>query len=59
LVEPGRDLVDFGTPDELVEKISYYLEHEKERKAIAANGYRQVKDKFRMEDSLSRILAII
>ena len=59
LIEPGRDLVDFGTPEELVEKISYYLEHEKERKAIAANGYRQVKDKFRMEDSLSRILAII
>lgn len=38
----GEDeVVRFGDEDELVEKIEYYLEHEDERKEIAANARRK------------------
>ena len=42
--ENGKDLVIFESVDDLVQKIGYYLEHEDERKAIAENGYRKVKE---------------
>ncbi len=41
MFEPGKELVLFNTPDEMVEKIRYYLAHEEERKAIAAAGRRK------------------
>ena len=34
----GKDLVEFGGPDDLLEKCRYYLEHPAEREAIAAQG---------------------
>lgn len=40
---PGKDFDTFSTPKELREKIVYYLEHEDERKEIAAHGYETVK----------------
>lgn len=39
----GRDLVAFSTLDEAVEKILYYLAHEDEMEAIAAQGHETVK----------------
>ncbi len=36
LFEPGVELDTFLTPDEMVEKIRYYLQHDDERAAIAA-----------------------
>lgn len=42
--ENGKDLVIFESVDDLEKKIKYYLEHEDERKAIAENGYRKVKE---------------
>ena len=56
LLELGRDLADFGSAEELVEKTAYYLEHEEERNTMATQGHRQVKDRLRMEDSLRRVL---
>lgn len=40
----GEDLVCFDSPEDLQEKAGYYLEHESERKRIAENGYRKVKE---------------
>ena len=39
----GKDLEAYSSPEELVDKCSYYLTHEDERAAIARNGYEKVK----------------
>ena len=36
----GEEIVCYETQQDLVEKIIYYLENEKERKTSAMNGYR-------------------
>ena len=41
----GEDLVCFDSLEDLCEKVGYYLEHEEERKRIAWNGYRKVREK--------------
>ena len=40
----GEDLVFFMDKDDLKEKVCYYLEHEEERKQIALNGQRKVRE---------------
>lgn len=53
---PGVHLETYRSVDELVEKATYYLEHDEEREAIALNGYRKVCN----EDSvLHRVISII
>lgn len=53
---PGVHLETYRSVDELVEKATYYLEHDEEREAIALNGYRKVCS----EDSvLHRVISII
>ncbi len=42
LFEPGVELDIFRTPDEMVEKIRYYLQHDEERTAIAAAARQKV-----------------
>ncbi len=39
----GEDLEAYSSPEELVDKCSYYLTHEDERAAIARNGYEKVR----------------
>lgn len=41
IFEPGRECVAYRDEDELVELASYYLEHEDERREIAAAGQRR------------------
>lgn len=42
---PGVEIVTYTTPQEMVEKIDYYLTHEEERQAIAMRGmYRTMRD---------------
>ncbi len=36
--EPGREVVTYDGPDDLMDKLSHYLEHDDERRAIAAAG---------------------
>lgn len=36
---PGEDFVYYESKDDLLNKIDYYLSHEDERRAIAANGF--------------------
>ena len=40
---PGEDFVFYESADDALEKSAYYLEHEKERREIAQNGFEKVK----------------
>ncbi len=42
----GEDLAIARTPEEMIQKTAYYLEHEEERKEIAMNGQKKVFEKF-------------
>jgi hypothetical protein len=45
LFEPDKEVITYKTPEECVEKVQYYLEHDKEREAIARAGQkRTLKD---------------
>ena len=56
---PGEDYVYFDSTNDLLQKLDYYLTHEKERAAIAQNGYEKIKAqhtyKHRIEEILSRL----
>lgn len=39
----GEDLVMYSSMEDLVDKVAYYLEHDKEREQIAWNGYEKLK----------------
>ena len=44
------------TPEDMIEKTAYYLEHEEERQQIALNGQKKVMDKFAYTKLLPEIL---
>lgn len=56
---PNEDFVFFEDEKDLVDKTLYYLEHEDERKQIAANGHKKVKELFSYEKCFQNILNII
>lgn len=41
--ENGKELVIFEGKEDLLRKVDYFLEHEKEREQIAENGYQKIK----------------
>jgi spore maturation protein CgeB len=56
---PDYDIVTYASPEELIEKMNYYLTHEEERKQIAMRGlYRTMRD-HTYANRLSNMLAII
>lgn len=54
--EPDVDFVYYNDEKDLVNKASYYLEHEEERNAIALNGYKKVKEMCNYVNVLGEIL---
>ncbi len=54
--EPGVDLVIYDSITDLQQKVAYYLEHEEERRQIAANGYRKVCEYFTYDIAVREIL---
>ena len=54
----GEDLVIAYTPEEMIQKTAYYLEHEEERKKIARKGQETVFEKFAYTKLLPEILKI-
>lgn len=56
--EPGVDLVIYDDVRDMVIKTDYYLKHEEERKKIAVNGYRKVKEFFGFEERMKRLLEL-
>ena len=39
--QPGKEVVAYRTAEECAEMVQYYLEHDKEREAIASAGQRR------------------
>lgn len=56
---PDEDLVIYESREDLVKKISYYLQHEEERIKIAENGYQKVKRRHTIENRLKDIITIV
>ena len=57
LFEPDKEAVYFRTPDEMINKVDYYLAHDDERKKIAQNGYKRVMlDGHEAEDRAKQII---
>lgn len=52
----GEDYVSFGDKEDMFEKIEYYLSHENERAAIAANGLRRTLNDHTYEHRIDNIL---
>ena len=59
LFEEGKEIATFKSPEEMLEKVDYYLNHEEERLKIAVNGYRKVKECYTFEHQLEKIIAIL
>ncbi len=59
LFEDGKHLVTYKTPDEMVEKAHYYLEHEEEREKIAQAGYEEFISKHTYKHRVEQILSIV
>ena len=59
LFEEGKEIVTFKTPEEMLEKVDYYLAHEEERVRIGINGYQKVKNCYTFEHQLSKIISIL
>lgn len=53
---PGKDLVVYEDIKDLIAKVQYYLDNEDERLWIADNGYKKVKDNFKVKDRIDSIL---
>ncbi len=53
----GEDLVIAYTPEDMIEKTAYYLEHDDERKQIAINGQKKVMENFAYTKLLPEILS--
>lgn len=54
---PGEDLVMYSDMDELEYLISYYLDHDEEREAIAKRGREIVREHFTYKGQLAKLLA--
>lgn len=60
LFEEGKEAEFFDTNEELLEKINYYLEHDQERKKIAAAGReRCLKSGYSNQDRMKKMLMIV
>jgi glycosyltransferase involved in cell wall biosynthesis len=54
--QEGKEVACFGTPQELAEKVSFYLKHEAERERIRLAGYHRCVAENSMDARASRLL---
>lgn len=59
LFEEDRDIVMFRTPEEMIDKIDYYLAHDMQREQIGQNAYEKVKSCYSYEKQLEKIIKIL
>lgn len=56
LFREDEEIVMFRTPEELLDKVEYYLRHDREREEIAQNGYRKVMQCYTYEKKIRELL---
>lgn len=56
--EDGREIVTFGSMEECLDKIDYYLKHGEECQMIAVAGQRKVQELFSYEKGLERLFEL-
>lgn len=59
LFEPGKEVLTYRSAEECVEKVNYILEHEDERRSIAAAGQRRTLQEHTFDNRAARIDEII
>lgn len=59
LYTPGVDIETYSSPEELMDKINYYLQHEDERRRIAYNGLRTTLRRHTYLTRVDRLLAVL
>jgi spore maturation protein CgeB len=59
LFKDGEHLIGFDHPDDLVEKIRYYLEHPEERKEIARRGRQEVLQNHTYIHRIEKLLSVV
>jgi len=53
--EINKEIVCFRNPEEMVDKITYYLSHDEERRAIAQDGWRKAINEYTAFHMISRV----
>lgn len=56
IFEEDKEIVMFKTPEELVEKVDYYLNHDDERREIARRGQQKVLECYTYEKKLKNLM---
>lgn len=56
LFEEDKEIVMFRTPEELIQKVDYYLEHEEEREQIARAGHEKAMNDYTYEKKIKKLL---
>jgi spore maturation protein CgeB len=59
LFKDGEHLVRFNTPDDLIEKIQYYLDHPLEREKIARQGREEVLNNHTYVHRIEKLLSFV
>ncbi|MDE6845231.1 MAG: glycosyltransferase [Lachnospiraceae bacterium] len=54
----GVEMANFGSMEECLDKVRYYLSHEEERQRIAKAGQRKVKEQFSYEAGAARLFGV-
>ncbi len=55
----GKEIVLYGSKEELMEKVDHYLHHEAEREEIAYRGFLKVKEKFSYKIRVKQMIDIV
>ena len=55
----GQEIVTFGSVEECLDKITYYLGHEEERRMIATTGQRRVQELFGYKVGLIKLFELL
>ena len=59
MFEPGKEVIAYRTPEECVEMIQYYLEHENERQAIARAGQQRTLRDHTCRNRMEELVSIV
>lgn len=55
----GQDYISYGSIPDMMDKIQYYLKHEKERTEIARNGLEKIKAEHTYQQCVEEMLSIL